>query len=1018
MRRSRAPLAFALACAALPHLSACRDAERANPPGGAGPLVARLARVDPVARSLEARTSIATAYAPCTIPDSLPAAARCPHASPPASAIVGIAAAGASLVRDSLAADALHASALIDLVWGDTAGNALSRSLQSLGQAARYERSAAAWSDLAAAELARADRTDDPRARLSALEAAARAVRADSSSLVACFNLALAAERLGLDGRAREEWMRYLALERDEGWRAEARARIAAIDAREVPSVAGTMSPAIVERLADRDPAALRLHAFTDDLAAWSDARLRLDDGAARAAASRIRRAGDAMARLHGDSTLLDIARELDAGSPPATVRAVAAFSAGQRAAAGGRYAVAESLFARGRTADAPPTVAAWSRAFEAIQQVFTGDVTRARAGLERAVAEARLRRRPALEARAGWTLAIVLLRGNQKAQSDAVLARVEELSRRLGDRETVAMVATARSEDLYLAGDSRTAARLALSAMSTLRSYRRSVRLHNALYRLALTADDRELSAAGAVIHDEDALVARATGHADFYADALIAAARSRLVQGDTAGAVAGLREVERSLAGLPAGDPLRWLAALAAHVRSATGAQGDDAALDSAVAFFEARDARAMKLDALVARGLANADRDPARAERDLAAALAMLADRGSTRWRSDAERRAMGRSVRKVADRLVMVYLHQSRAADALAALERGRGDEHGTDARPMPGTVILDFLLTGDTLVAWRITSEGRAVSRDIVSRRAVAFAGEELRRSAESGAMDRSVLAMLYDKLLRRHGSALRAASQLVVVADEELAGLPFAALYDTSGAGAYVVERASVQVVPRLSDARREPWPAVRRPLFVADPAFDPSVFPGLGRLPGTRAEADASRRFYPASTLLAGREATTGAVSAAMRSADLVHLGSHALFDVERPEESRLLLAPDEEARTGLTARTISSMTLRGVRLAVLSSCESTRSGVADAPLTVGLAQAFHDAGVPGVVGALWRVDDAATGELMTELHRGISATRDPVRALRTAQLALLRDAHPARRDPAAWGAFVFTGR
>jgi CHAT domain-containing protein len=153
-------------------------------------------------------------------------------------------------------------------------------------------------------------------------------------------------------------------------------------------------------------------------------------------------------------------------------------------------------------------------------------------------------------------------------------------------------------------------------------------------------------------------------------------------------------------------------------------------------------------------------------------------------------------------------------------------------------------------------------------------------------------------------------------------------------------------------------------------------------------------------------------------AVSASMRKSDLLHFASHAKFDPERPEQSRLVLAPDGEASDGLTARTISGMRLGGVRLAVLSSCESTRSGIADAPVTIGLAKAFHDAGVPAVVGALWRVDDEATAALMTEFHRQYSRTRDAARALRDAQLALLRDARPARRDPAAWGAFVFTGR
>jgi CHAT domain-containing protein len=185
-----------------------------------------------------------------------------------------------------------------------------------------------------------------------------------------------------------------------------------------------------------------------------------------------------------------------------------------------------------------------------------------------------------------------------------------------------------------------------------------------------------------------------------------------------------------------------------------------------------------------------------------------------------------------------------------------------------------------------------------------------------------------------------------------------------------------------------------------------------------LDALPGADSEVESSRRFYASSVVLAGAAATTSRVSAAMPGAGMLHFASHARFDAERPEQSRLVLAPDDAGRDGLSAQTISGMSLSGVRLAVLSSCESTRSGIADAPFTIGLAKAFHDAGVPSVVGALWKVDDDATSALMTELHRRYSRTRNAAGALRDAQLAMLHDGRPDRRDPAAWGAFVLTGR
>ena len=279
-------------------------------------------------------------------------------------------------------------------------------------------------------------------------------------------------------------------------------------------------------------------------------------------------------------------------------------------------------------------------------------------------------------------------------------------------------------------------------------------------------------------------------------------------------------------------------------------------------------------------------------------------------------------------------------------------------------------------------------------------------------------MDRGAQVMLYDVLLRPQRAALRRTEHLTLVVDDEFAGIPFAALYDTSDGGAHVVEQSSVRVVRRLADAVAVlPAPPIAHAVFVSDPAFDRVTHPELTALPGARTEVDSSRRFYGSALILAGSAATTTAVTSSLVNAGLVHFASHAQFDHERPEQSMLVLAPDKVSKEGLAARTISAMPLKGVRLAVLSSCESTRSGVADAPFTLGLAMAFHDAGVPAVVGALWPVHDDATAVLMTEFHRQYSRTRDAGSALRAAQLTLLRGTSAGHRDPASWGAFVFTG-
>jgi CHAT domain-containing protein len=66
--------------------------------------------------------------------------------------------------------------------------------------------------------------------------------------------------------------------------------------------------------------------------------------------------------------------------------------------------------------------------------------------------------------------------------------------------------------------------------------------------------------------------------------------------------------------------------------------------------------------------------------------------------------------------------------------------------------------------------------------------------------------------------------------------------------------------------------------------------------------------------------------------------------------------------------------------------------------------------------AGAERVVASLWKVDDDATGELMTRFyHQMLQERRPPAAALREAQLALWRQNR--WQAPFYWAAFLLQG-
>ena len=165
----------------------------------------------------------------------------------------------------------------------------------------------------------------------------------------------------------------------------------------------------------------------------------------------------------------------------------------------------------------------------------------------------------------------------------------------------------------------------------------------------------------------------------------------------------------------------------------------------------------------------------------------------------------------------------------------------------------------------------------------------------------------------------------------------------------------------------------------------------------------------------------MAGAGATRRALVAALERASLLHFAGHSVFDVDRPERSYLVLAPDSANGGGddvLSASDVSRLDLRRLRLVVLSACETLAARQGRSGAVSGLAGAFLAAGAGGVVGADWRVDDRLTRDFMLAFHRAYRALDDGPRALQAAQLEMLRSADASHRSPAAWAAFRYAGQ
>jgi CHAT domain-containing protein len=211
--------------------------------------------------------------------------------------------------------------------------------------------------------------------------------------------------------------------------------------------------------------------------------------------------------------------------------------------------------------------------------------------------------------------------------------------------------------------------------------------------------------------------------------------------------------------------------------------------------------------------------------------------------------------------------------------------------------------------------------------------------------------------------------------------------------------------------------------------------------------LPGTLTEVTRISALLKASgwapTVLTAAQATEARVKSAP-APRLLHIATHGFFlpDVagqslvfgvapERAAENPLLrsgllltgaeravqqiagVAPQPGDNGVLTAFEALTLNLRGTDLVVLSACETGLGQVQAGEGVYGLQRAIQLAGARALVFSLWRVDDAASQELMTGFYRYWLAGRPLAAAFRQAQLDL-KAKYP---QPYYWGAFVLIG-
>ena len=256
-------------------------------------------------------------------------------------------------------------------------------------------------------------------------------------------------------------------------------------------------------------------------------------------------------------------------------------------------------------------------------------------------------------------------------------------------------------------------------------------------------------------------------------------------------------------------------------------------------------------------------------------------------------------------------------------------------------------------------------------------------------------------------------------SEIIIVPDNLLYPIPFAALMDDNGK--YLSDTFRIRIVPSLTTLKLIQLSPVEYhsktgALIVGEPEVSDVYYQGkllqLNSLPWARKEAEMIGQLLGVQPLL-GRDATKQAVLKSMHSVSLIHFAAHgyaergeiALSPISScgtPNEEDYLLRMAEISQVRLTAK-----------LVVLSCCHSA-SGQIRAEGVVGIARAFLASGARAVLAALWAVEDEATMWFMNRfcehLVHGESASESLHQAMKS-----MRENHFS--DVMQWAPFMLIG-
>ena len=250
--------------------------------------------------------------------------------------------------------------------------------------------------------------------------------------------------------------------------------------------------------------------------------------------------------------------------------------------------------------------------------------------------------------------------------------------------------------------------------------------------------------------------------------------------------------------------------------------------------------------------------------------------------------------------------------------------------------------------------------------------------------------------------------------------DGILRTFPFGALNTLEHSTEYLIEKMDVVYVNSATHASKLFGKVKNKPTLLAfAPSFDSIENVnenGFSPLPNNKKEVEQINAFFHGNAFV-GTDATLQMFKDKIKGNTIFHFATHAVTNDNFPEYSFLAFTPAKDQEYVMYVNDLYATELNA-DLVTLSACETGVGQLKKGEGILSLSRAFFYAGASSIAHTLWKVNDNASSQVMTDFYKYLSEGKTKDAALRMAKLNFLKkNKENNLRHPYYWAGIIFSG-